>query len=1043
MTPERYQRLADLFAAACELSGAERSAHLDRACAGEPALRAEIESLLAGDDAGAFLTRTALTLRVDDEHAREFATPEFIGRYRVVRLLGEGGMGAAYEAQQENPHRLVAVKTIRTALRTPRMLRRFEYEAQILGRLRHPGIAQIFEAGLAETSHGQLPFIAMELVQGVQLDDFARRTSDLRQKLELFAHICDAVQHAHQQGVIHRDLKPGNILVEVGAGIMPMPKILDFGVARLTEPEDCLATLRTEPGALIGTLPYMSPEQVSGDGPGVDTRSDVYALGVILFELLTGRTPLDMRNRTVAEAMRIICEQEAPRARRVVPTLHGDIETICAKALEKERQRRYQTASELAADVRRYLRDEPINARPSTMLYQLRKFTRRNRGLVVGVLAALMAIVAGAIVSLFYAYGERAARRLSDAAVVRAEAEEKRVKWTNYRLHVAAAQHAIDVEPLKAQQSLDAAPAEFRNWEWRHLQARLDATMATAEGDGGTSASVAFSSTGEPLAALVRAGAVEIVDLRRRVTTATIGSDSPLSRPVVSGDGSRVAAWSAAGQRIEVFDATSAEKLGVWAIGGDILDHQLNRSGQRVIAAVTGRGLESFDVESKETQSVAPANIRYMGYGILAMDDAGELVASSGGVSPDYPYTAVWERSTGSNRPYAFADNSAFAFRPFGAEIAIGGNNQLAIVDNADGNVRRSLRGRDARWTALAWSADGKWLAGSGTGATAQLFDMSTGVPYRTLLLPFVPTQLALSLDGTLVACAFQNRAAVAQTSNPAVTELRGHTSFVYLVAWSPDGQTIASAGWDLCVRVWNARDGAPIAVLGVDGKPSETMHGLAFSADGAAIVALSHHGIYYEWDRASGQRLHPIPNEAPAQSKDAIERYWNRARGGAKIAVTQGGESESNSRDGARIARCLAAGVVSVVDRDSGAELYRIDAHAGRALAVAFSSDGTLLATGGNENLVKLWRASDGTPLGTLEGHARPLYSLAFSPDGTRLVSGSNDTAIILWDVLHREPVMEMRGHSNYVHSVSFSPDGSQLASGSGDGSVRLWRAR
>src|SRR5262245_33075795 len=303
-----------------------------------------------------------------------------IGRYKITRLIGEGGMGAVYEAEQDQPRRTVALKVIKPGLANPEMLRRFSQESQALGRLQHPGIAQIYEAGTADTGYGPQPYFAMEFIRGENLRDYAESHHlNTRQRLEMMMKICDAVHHAHQRGLIHRDLKPGNILVD-GTG---QPKILDFGVARVTD-SDAQATMQTDVGQLVGTLAYMSPEQVLADPLELDTRSDVYALGVILYELLAGRLPYVI-SKKIHEVLHTIREEDPSRLSSINRSFRGDIETIAAKALEKDKARRYASAAELASDIERYLKDEPIAAQPPTTLYQVQKFTRRHKALVSGI----------------------------------------------------------------------------------------------------------------------------------------------------------------------------------------------------------------------------------------------------------------------------------------------------------------------------------------------------------------------------------------------------------------------------------------------------------------------------------------------------------------------------------------------------------------------------------------------------------------------------------------------------------------------------------
>jgi len=347
--------------------------------------------------------------------------PSSIGRYRVIRLLGEGGMGAVYEAEQENPRRTVALKVIKPGLASPGMLLRFERESQALGRLQHPGVAQIYEAGMAETPFGQQPFFAMELIRGDSLRHYvAANHLGPRQRLELMAKICDAVHHAHQRGLIHRDLKPGNVIVDESG----QPKILDFGLARLTD-KDPLATQQTDMGQLVGTLSYMSPEQVLADPLELDTRTDVYSLGVILYELLTGERPYQL-NASIADALQTIRQHDPAPLGTINRAFRGDVETIVAKALEKDKARRYNSAADFAADIRRFLHDEPIEARPASVLYQVRKFTLRHKALVAGVAAVFVVLAAGIVVSASQASragrAERAAIHERDLATAAGQA---------------------------------------------------------------------------------------------------------------------------------------------------------------------------------------------------------------------------------------------------------------------------------------------------------------------------------------------------------------------------------------------------------------------------------------------------------------------------------------------------------------------------------------------------------------------------------------------------------------------------------------------
>jgi len=429
MTPEQYQRVIELFQEARQRAPSDCDDFLRRACGDDDALRHRVASMLSHDACPAvdletpiFGDRLGTSALGNVFHSvAPNRHPERIGDYRILDVLGVGGMGVVYRAEQQSPRRHVALKIVRLPHLSDRTLRRFELEVEALGRLNHACIAQIYEAGVAQTDSGGQPYIAMELLEGRTLTDFARnRPLSVRARLELFASICDAVHHAHQRGIIHRDLKPENIVVVEkapkpgprdanlfnGRRHRPVlqspdqpitesshhriPKVLDFGIARLMNGDYDAMTRNTESGRLMGTLAYMSPEQVAGRAEDLDSRSDIYALGVLLWELLAGKRPFDPKCAAVADAVRIVMEAQIPRLGSVDRAYRGDLETIVAKAVAKDVAVRYQSASDLAADIRRYLADVPITARPPSLAYQLHKFAQRRR-VAVGV-AALFAV---------------------------------------------------------------------------------------------------------------------------------------------------------------------------------------------------------------------------------------------------------------------------------------------------------------------------------------------------------------------------------------------------------------------------------------------------------------------------------------------------------------------------------------------------------------------------------------------------------------------------------------------------------------------------
>ncbi len=462
-----------IFLEALEMEGDDqRHAYLDRACAGDERLRAEVEELLhaherpdnlldgfpsdlvnPADQYGKALRQSADV--TTDFVPHPIAAPEapgaVIGPYRLMEQIGEGGFGLVFVAQQQRPvRRKVALKVIKPGMDSRDVIARFEAERQALAMMDHPNIARVFDAGATETGR---PYFVMELVRGVPITDFCdQQQLDTHARLELFITVCNAVQHAHQKGVIHRDLKPSNVLVTLHDGV-PVAKVIDFGVAKAIGQRLTDKTVYTRFAAMIGTPLYMSPEQAEMSGLDVDTRSDIYSLGVLLYTLLTGVTPFDnerMQQAGLDELRRIIREEEPPRPstrlttlgqtlstissnrktepRRLSNFLQGDLDWIVMKAIEKDRTRRYETASALAEDVRRFLHQEPVEARPPSTLYRLRKYARRHKVTLSATLLVAAALVLGSAVSMWQAAraldeSQQKEDALSEAVAARRDAD--------------------------------------------------------------------------------------------------------------------------------------------------------------------------------------------------------------------------------------------------------------------------------------------------------------------------------------------------------------------------------------------------------------------------------------------------------------------------------------------------------------------------------------------------------------------------------------------------------------------------------------------
>lgn len=425
---KNWSCIEQAFQNALELGAPERDSFLAHLREEAPEMCDELQKLLAAHERAEEFLETPAVVKSDVSSPVSQVPLQVgarIGAYVIERLIAFGGMGTVYEAHQQNPERRVALKVMNQRLGSRSAERRFEFEVRVLGRLKHPGIAQIIEAGVAKSDDRSLPFFAMELVDGRKLTEYARaKAMSIPARLDLLIGIFEAVHHAHQRGIIHRDLKPDNILIDQSG----LPKILDFGIARATDVDIQSTTMQTNVGEVLGTLAYMSPEQVAGDPAAIDIRSDVYALGVISYELITGSLPYVLTNKSLPEALRIIREVEPAASPLTGKSIRGDLRTIIAKALEKDKERRYPSASEFAADIRRFLDDEPIIARAPSSMYLLGKFARRHKPVVVGVAATLGALLLGLVLAtratIRARVAEREARELAQSETIHRETAE-------------------------------------------------------------------------------------------------------------------------------------------------------------------------------------------------------------------------------------------------------------------------------------------------------------------------------------------------------------------------------------------------------------------------------------------------------------------------------------------------------------------------------------------------------------------------------------------------------------------------------------------
>jgi WD40 repeat protein/tRNA A-37 threonylcarbamoyl transferase component Bud32 len=1035
----------DLFAASLDLSPAERAAYLDDACAGDSALRTEVESLLRAHAARApgFLERPpeiSSSEALVAELLGGAANGAQIGSYRIERKLATGGMGAIYLAERVDDafHKRVAIKLIHPSLWGSEAVQRFRQERQVLADLEHPGIARLIDGG---STAQELPYLVMEYVDGVAItSDCDERGLGVSDRLTLFLDVCAAVLYAHQNLVIHRDLKPGNILVDRSGRV----KLLDFGIAKVLDSaggpaRDDLTTTR-----LPYTPRYASPEQVLGGR--ITTATDIYALGVVLYELLTGRHPYDLASKSHTEMVRTIATEEPMRPSRRVETsasrsLDGDIDMIVLKALHKDPTRRYGTVEELAADIRRHLTGLPVLARPDTAGYRISKFVARNKTLVAST-GAVVAIIIAALITTLAAYRQ--------ATTARHEAE-----WQAYVASLAAAESALRSDQLEeAAAHLDAAPASLRSWEWRHLRARLDRSLESFQAHAKGITQIAMLPEGRFL--------TSSIDSTLKVWASTSGALLRTYGPFAS----------------EVESAAPVPGTGLVALG-------LNTGRALLVDLGTGETTElSPSGPSWAFVSVSPDGTRlacgfFDGYVRVWSLPAGSLVAE-------------WKAHTGLAFPCYSPDGKLFA--------TAGGNGDIILYDARTNEKLQNLGVHDQRVYRMAFSPDGSKLVTCSMDQTVNVWDTSA----RTLLRTFREHRatvgtLVFDSSGNVVTGAGDNRTLRWSLEGGTVLgEFRGHLTDVSALAALPDGAHVISGDWSGVVKTWDwSTEDVRTLRVRTDWLIPQ-IYGAAWDADEEEIACSSNGGDLLVWNRR-GEFLRsyssPDPFRCVAFAPD--RSFLLRADDTGEIAVFRDAGSPAIRRAQAHRGPILAMKIdpkgktVATASADSsvkiwslpGVELLRsFEGHGGPVQDVEFSPGGDVLASCGDDGSIRLWdpatgeaqevaqvdngvvadmafdpegrrlacvsRAGDVRIWEYTRAHASPApfarggrsRAIAWSHDGTRIAIGGADANIHIYDVASARDIMSLHGHVSGVTSLRFGRGDAFLTSTALDGTVRIW---
>jgi eukaryotic-like serine/threonine-protein kinase len=993
--------------------------------------------------------------------------PGRLGRFEIRGRLGKGAFGVVFKAYDPRLCREVALKVPRAEVLIDADFRkRFVREARAAAGLQHPHIVTVYEAG----EIGPVCYIASAYCDGCSLAEWLKQQTqpvDAAAAAELVATLADAMEHAHSRGVIHRDLKPANVLLRARDGecgvakaesagapgssfraqrpSMPAPMITDFGLARFSAETDIV---QTQSGAILGTPGYMAPEQALGRTREVGALADVYGLGAILYELLTGRPPF--RGESVLDTLEQIRTREPVPPRRLRPGLPRDLETVCLKCLEKEPRKRYGSARALAEELRRFQAGEPVHARPAGPIRRSAKWIRRRPAVAI-LLASLITVTVGGFVGVIWKWRD-------------AESALAGLRRNLYFNNVSLAERALDANNLlRAERLLEECPPELRRWEWHYLRRKCYVDEQVLRGHEGAILCMAVSPRGEILGSGGRDCSIRLWQTASgRQVRVLEGPGSPIHSLAFSPDGRLLAAgdaecavrvwdvatgnelWNAtgasvalafspdgsllagAGERegaVHIWDASSGQPLRN-LIGHKTVVHGLafHPDNRRLVTASWDKTLRIWDAGTGEHLQTLEGHTRAV-FAVRYTPDGNRLVSASGDEADcGRGEIFVWDCKTGvptlELRGHT-AKVTCIAITPDGSRVASASRDMtVKLWDLETGREVLSLHGFTNFAESVAFCADSRRMVVGGWDQLVHIYDAA---PYVTREIPKPSLtrsgwgSVTFSPDGRRLAAGGPDYSVREWdcATGELVHDMTGHTWYVTGIAYNRDGSRLASCGWDRTPRLWDAESGREMLKLPELGVWTSN---ITFDSHGRQLATVCGDGNIQIWDASTGRLVQTLVGDRP-----------------------QFIYSVAISPDDTLIAQACDDGTVAMWELPSGRRSRTLHAHRDRVTCVAFTPDGKYFATMSSlDGTAKLWTTADAALVRTFRGVSG--MSMAFSPDGRRLAAPVADDRVRVWDIMTGNVGLTLLGSTGEIRSVAYSPDGQRIACFSYALAVNVW---